>query len=138
MTMAANDTRSTDMGLPERSGENAAGRSRDAGEAHAGSAIIDVEGEQVGTVVAAEGKYIEVDGSDGDHYWLSVSTIKHVTDGTVQLNFGKAAVEGLALTDSEQLEAGLEAPVPATDASLDAIGSEQEEVARRKNLVEDS
>jgi hypothetical protein len=59
------------QGVPDRFSERVGGRSQDAGDAGPGSDVIDMNGDHIGTVTAAEGKYIGVEGEDGDQFWLA-------------------------------------------------------------------
>jgi hypothetical protein len=60
-----------------------------------------------------------------------------VIERKVQLNFEKTAIEELALTDEQQAAAGLDAPTPVIDESLNQLSSDEEKVSRREGLVRD-
>lgn len=122
---------------PDRYQEQVGGRSLDVNDAHIGTAAYTDNGELAGHVTRVEGKYIQFSPPDGEPFWLSVILVQHASAEEIRLEVGSDAIKDFALRDTEQLQAGLDAPDPAMDERLDPQATEEEKKARREGLVRD-
>ena len=121
--------------MSDRYREDVGGRTRDDWDAHVGTPVLSSDEERLGTVAGVEGKYIQVQPSRGDAFWLSVATVRRASEDGVWIDFEHDALPGIALTDHDQVEAGLDAPDPRMQERLDARATETGKVMRREGLV---
>lgn len=92
--------------------------------------VFTADGTRCGFVKSTHGGYIELEGGQGDSFWLSTVYIKSADDSRIQLTFPDAELETHRLS-----EPGLEPERdPDAASARDAVLSDAEQLAQRERM----